>query len=106
MSKSKTTPSIKKPKFVLTNEAKFYLATRELSNENGDGLYFIASLFLPVKNGSILAQAYNEVATFDDADSAMIYRETVANLCQVNLTTTAVGREFAKIAEEFKENTR
>ena len=81
--KTKNT-AIKKPKFVLTDEAKFYLATKDITDENDDGLFFIASLFLPAKKGVVTLDPYTEIATFDDAESAMIYHDTVAKMAKIH----------------------
>lgn len=86
MQKQKTTTSIKRPRFVLTDMTRFYLATKELSEQSPDGLFFIVSLFLPkLKNG--ILELHTEVATFDDAESALIYRETVAAMAATNVKT-------------------
>ena len=98
MKKNKTNPSIKKPRFVLTDETRLYLATKELSEESPDGLFFIVSLFWPVKQGAQPAVPRTEVATFDDAESAVIYRETVAAMCRANAKSA-----FAEMCKDFIE---
>ena len=82
---------IKKPRFVLTDEAKFYLATKDITGENEDDLFFIASLFLPAKKGTIVLEPHTEIATFDDPESAMIYHETISKIVQIHKQTDDFG---------------
>lgn len=102
--KAKST-SIKKPKFVLTDETKFYLATKDISNEESD-LFFIASLFLPAKKGTIYLQPFTEIATFDDAESATIYYETVSKMAEVHKATEGGYGIHAEIVKKFLEHTK
>lgn len=85
MAHSKQNNSIKKPKFVLTDETKFYLATKDITDTENDDLFFIASLFLPVKKPNVIVlDPHTEIATFDDAESASIYHDTVSKMAQVH----------------------
>ncbi|MBO4683623.1 MAG: hypothetical protein J5611_03570 [Alphaproteobacteria bacterium] len=104
MSKQKPSTSIKKPRFVLTDEHRFYLATKEISTENPDGLFFIASLFLSNGKGAS-GTLHTEIATFDDADSAVIYRETVAAMAVVN-AETALGTMFQERVSKFMSQSK
>ena len=75
----------KKPRFVLTDEAKFYLATKDVTDVDNDDMFFIASLFLPVKKTNVvILDPHTEIATFDDAESATIYHETVAKIVKIH----------------------
>ena len=76
---------IKKPRFVLTDEAKFYLATKDITDTDKDDMFFIASLFCPVKRANVIVlEPHTEIATFDDAESASIYYETVSKMVKVH----------------------
>ena len=83
MKKDKTGTTIKKPRFVLTDESRFYLATKDVTGEDDD-LFFIASLFLPAGRGTVHLDPHTEIATFDDAESASIYHDTVSKMAQVH----------------------
>ncbi len=104
MSKQKPNTSIKKPRFVLTDEHRFYLATKEISVENPDGLFFIASLFLPSGKGAF-GTLHTEVATFDDGESAVVYRETIAAMAAVN-AETATGAIFQEYVSKFMSQSK
>lgn len=78
------TQKIKQPVLVMNNTAKFYLATTEVNPENPSDWFFFISLFYPVKNGRIIQQAQTEITTFDDAESAAIYYETLVHYCEFN----------------------
>lgn len=83
--KNKTSKNlIQKPRLVLNNTAKFYLATTEVNPENPSDWFFFISLFYPVKNGRIMQQPQTEITTFDDAESAAIYYETLVHYCEFN----------------------
>ena len=93
--KNKTSKNlIQKPRLVLNNTAKFYLATTEVNPENPSDWFFFISLFYPVKNGrimqqpqteiTIMQQPQTEITTFDDAESAAIYYETLVHYCEFN----------------------
>ena len=86
MTRKKTTnkSAIKKPRLVLNNTAKFYLATHEVNPENPSDWFFFISLFYPVKDGRIMQQPQTEITTFDDAESAAIYYETLVHYCEFN----------------------
>jgi hypothetical protein len=83
---------IQKPRLVLNNTAKFYLATHEVNSES-DWFFFI-SLFYPVKNGRIMQQPQTEITTFDDAESAAIYYETLVHYCEFNSRVQYNEAEF------------
>ena len=94
--------TIKKPKFVLTNEAKFYLATKDITDENDDDLFFIASLFLPVKKPNVIVlDPHTEIATFDDAESAHIYYETVAKMAKIHAETDTTYGIYTDMINKF-----
>ena len=99
---NKQTNGIKKPKFVLTNATKLYLATKELEYDSAEGLFFIASLFLPINKGFVPLNPCTEVAAFDDALSAVVYRETIDNMAKLNLQS-AVGKDYVDLAAAFVE---
>lgn len=92
--------NIKKPKLVLNNATKLYLATKELEYDSAEGLFFIASLFLPITKGFVPLNPCTEVAAFDDALSAIVYRETIDNMAKLNLAST-MGKEYADLAAAF-----
>ncbi len=101
MIKNQKDTAIKKPKFVLTNEAKFYLATKDMTDENDDGLFFIASLFLPAKKTNVVVMdPRTEIATFDDAESANIYCQTISKMAQIN-AQTAVFNAHQDVIDKF-----
>ena len=101
----KTPTGIKKPRLVLNDNQKFYLATKEISNGETD-LFCIISLFLPVNKGMITAsEAHTEISAFDDADSAAIYRETLEQYCRFN-TKTNLGRTCKAAIEEFEKSAK
>lgn len=91
MQKDKPNKPIKKPRFVLTDEARFYLAVKDVTGENDDGLFFIASLFLPVGKGTVYLEPRTEIATFDDAESSMIYHDTISKMAKVHAQTNDFG---------------
>ena len=91
---------IKKPILVLNNATKLYLATKELEYDSAEGLFFIASLFLPITNGFAPLNPCTEVAAFDDALSAVVYRETIDNMAKLNLVST-IGKDYADLAFAF-----
>ena len=96
---------IRKPKLVLNNATKLYLASKEISDENVDDLFFVLALFLPVNKGNIILQPQTEMMTFDDVESARIYSETLSKYCAYNAKTQpAKMAQFA--IEEFKQNTK
>ena len=99
--KKTNSTAIKKPRFVLTDEAKFYLATKDITND--DDLFFIASLFLPVKKGTIFLQPFTEIATFDDAESASIYHDTVAKMAKIHEQTESTFGIYADAIKKFNE---
>lgn len=102
MAGQKPNKTIKKPKFILTDEAKFYLATKDITNDDDD-LFFIASLFLPVKKGTIFLQPFTEIATFDDAESASIYHDTVAKMAKIHEQTESTFGIYADAIKKFNE---
>ncbi len=74
--------TIKRPRLVLNNATKLYLASKEISTENDD-YFFIMSLFLP-KN-----QKHNDLQTelmvFDDPESASIYGQALEKYSNFNV---------------------
>lgn len=84
MTKKTTTTSIKKPVLVLNDVNKFYLATQEVTGESMGDLFFVLSLFLPVKNGTTMIQPQTEINAFDNAESASVYYETLSRYCDFN----------------------
>ena len=96
----KDTGQFKNPKFVLTNETRFYLATRDITNTDESDLFLIASLYLP-KGGTLLVP-HTEVAAFEDSDSAAVYRDTVSAMGRIN-AKSGVGQEFEKEIKAFQE---
>lgn len=101
MKKDKKSTTIKKPRFVLTDEAKFYLATKDITGENENGLFFIASLFLPSNKGVVLLEPHTEIATFDDAESASIYYDTVAKMVEVHQQIDKSWGVYADAIKKF-----
>ena len=95
---------IKKPILTLNSATKFYLATRELTNEEDD-LFFIISLFMPVKNGSVVAQAVTEILTFEDANSANVYYQTLSKYCAVN-AKHQIGQSVENAIKDFYAYTK
>ena len=105
MAHSKQNNSIKKPKFVLTDETKFYLATKDITDTENDDLFFIASLFLPVKKPNVIVlDPHTEIATFDDAESASIYCETVSKMVKIHEETNTTFGIYADMINKFKGN--
>lgn len=99
----KSNNKIKSPKFVLTDESRFYLATRDVTDTENDDLFFVASLFLPVKKSTIVLQPYTEIAAFDDAESASVYHDVVSKMAQVHSQMEDFGI-YKTILEKFNEN--
>lgn len=95
---------IKKPILTLNSTTKFYLATREITNEEDD-LFFIISLFMPVKNGSVFNQAITEISTFEDAKSASVYYQTLSKYCAVN-AKTQIGQSVEDAIKDFYAYTK
>ena len=96
---------IRKPKLVLNNATKLYLASKEVSDGEVDDLFFILALFLPVNKGNFVLQPQTEMMTFDDAESARIYSETLSKYCAYNAKTQPAKMvQFA--IDEFKQNTK
>ena len=102
MKKAKDTERFKRPQFVLTDEARFYLATRDVSDDNESDLFFIASLYLPRQKGGTLFSPRTEVAAFEDSTSADIYHNTVSAMCRVNAQSD-IGQEYKKEIERFNQ---
>lgn len=95
---------IQKPILTLNSATKFYLATRELTNEE-DELFFIISLFMPVKNGLVFNQAFTEISTFEDAKSANVYLQTLSKYCTVN-AKTQIGQSVKDAIKDFYTYTK
>ena len=102
MKKAKDTERFKRPQFVLTDEARFYLATRDITNTDETDLFFIASLYLPRQKGRILFSPRTEVAAFEDSTSADIYHNTVSAMCRVNARSD-IGQEYKEEIERFNQ---
>lgn len=95
---------VKKPILVLNDATKLYLATQDVSKD-GNGLFLIMSLFLPVNKGRILPEPKTEISAFEDAESASIYHEILQRYCAFNrkrdvaqLVTHAI-KEFDQITK-------
>ena len=101
--KKETTTGIKKPILVLNDKDKFYLATQEVTGESMSGLFFVLSLFLPVKNGATIVQPHTEINAFDDANSASVYYETLARYCDFNAKSDNMYMVKEAI-DEFNKN--
>ena len=73
---------IKRPRLVLNNATKLYLASKEISTENDD-CFFIMSMFLPKnqKRGDL----QTELMVFDDAESASIYGQALEKYSNFNV---------------------
>ena len=99
----KSNNKIKSPKFVLTDESRFYLATKDMTDVDNDDLFFIASLFLPVKKSTIVLQPYTEIAAFDDAESASVYHDVVSKMAQVHSKMEDFGI-YKQMIEKFQGN--
>lgn len=95
---------IQKPILVLNDKTKFYLATVELNDDNPSDLFFIMSLFLPVKGSSVYAEPHTEIMTFNDAESADTYRQTLSHYCDVN-AKSAIAKQVENAIEDFKKQT-
>ena len=102
MSDKKETNTIQKPKLTLNDTNKFYLATGDFTGESESGLFFVLSLYLPVKNGTIMIQPHTEVSAFDDANSAIVYQETLARYCAFNVKSSA-AQMVKDIIKDFNE---
>lgn len=102
MKKENEYKRFQKPKFVLTNETRFYLATRDITNTDETDLFLIASLYLPIKKGGTLLVPHTEVAAFEDSDSAAVYRDTVSAMGRIN-AKSGVGQAFEKEIKAFQE---
>lgn len=114
MKKNINKNTIKRPRLVLNNATKFYLAITEFDPESTSDLFFFISLFYPVKNGSIKLIPQTEITTFDDAESAAIYYDTLVRYCEFNARnqerTDAFPfmkqhiQDFYKLAQEHNKN--
>lgn len=102
--KQKTNTIIQKPILVLNDQTKFYLATVELNDDEPSDLFFIMSLFLPVKDSIIYAKPSTEIMTFNDAESADAYRQTLSHYCDVNIKSD-IAKSVEKAIEDFKKHT-
>ena len=98
------TTGIKKPILVLNNANKFYIATQEVTGENTSDLFFVLSLFLPVKNGVTIIQPHTEINAFDDANSASVYYQTLARYCEFNAKKADVAYMVKEVIDEFNKN--
>ena len=78
---NESTQRIKKPILVLNDANKFYLATQEIG-ESESGLFYLISLFLPVKDGIVMNQPRTEISAFDDSKSLSVHYETLKFHCQ------------------------
>lgn len=97
--------AIKKPRLVLNDATKFYLATHEVVTEDISDLFFFISLFYPVKDGRIFERPQTEITTFDDAESAAIYYETLQRLCAFNAKNPNLIYA-SEVIKNFKERTK
>ena len=95
---------IKEPILTLDSTTKFYLATRELTDEEDD-LFFIASLFMPVENGIVFNRAVTEISTFEDAKSADVYYKTLSKHCAINVKSQ-IGKSAEKAIKDFYAHTK
>ena len=76
---------------------------KDMTDVNNDDLFFIASLFLPVKKSTIVLQPYTEIAAFDDAESASVYYDVVSKMAQVHSQMEDFGR-YKQMIEKFQGN--
>jgi len=102
--KNKENKSISnKPKLVLNDATKFYLATQDLDNE--DGLFVVASLFCPRNGGQITVNPITEVAIFENSDAAVYYSTALRGFCEIN-KNHAMWPTLQPLAEKFNIKTR
>ena len=57
-------------------------------------------MFLPINKGLMSLNPCIEVAAFDDALSAVVYRETIDNMAKLNLAST-MGKDYTDLAAAF-----
>jgi len=102
MTKNKTNNSKKRPKVVINNLTKLYIATKEITDDNNGDLFFIMSLFLPVKDGVTYLRPQTEIEAYDDAEYFCNYYQTLSHYCAVNAKTTIGIQAKQAIADFYK----